>query len=123
MKSNSKFSPAEHVLKVQRDLQRINDIIVDNQLIALQKEEKIYNKKSAGDVFRVGDHVLLYNPAIKLGDSKKFAPCNQGPFIIQSKRGEENFLIKPVDGTAKEQTVHKNQLKRYHMPTTKIPAK
>ena len=123
VKNNSKLSPAEHVLKVQRDLQRINTIIGDNQQIASQKEQERYNKKTAGDVFSVGDHVLLYNPAVKMGDSKKFAPCYQGPFIIQHKQGEVNFHIKPVDGTAKEQTVHQNRLKRYHMPTVKIPVK
>ena len=123
VKNNSKLSPADHVLKVQRDMQRINAIIADNQEIAIQKEEERYNRKTAGDVFSVGDYVLLYNPAVKLGTSKKFAPCYQGPFIIQNKRGEVNFHIKPIDGTAKEQTVHQNRLKRYHMPTTNAPAK
>ena len=118
VKNNSKLSPAEYVLKVQRDLQRINTIIADNQQIASQKEQDRYNKKTGGNVFSVGDHVLLYNPAVKMGDSKKFAPCYQGPFVIQNKCGEVNFHIKPVDGTAKEQTVHQNRLKRYHMPTT-----
>ena len=58
-----------------------------------------------------------------MGDSKKFAPCYQGPFIIQYKRGEVNFHIKQADGTVMEQTVHQNRLKRYHMLTVKIPAK
>ena len=39
VKSNSKLSSAEHVLKVQRYLQGINTIIADNQPIAAQKEE------------------------------------------------------------------------------------
>ena len=67
----------------------MNTIIGDNQQIASQKEQERYYKKTAGDVLSVGDHVLFYNPAVKIGDSKKFAPCYQGPFIIQHKRGEE----------------------------------
>ena len=58
-KNNSKLSPAEHVLKVQRDLQRINTIIADNHQITLQEEHERYSKKTVGDVFSVGDYVLL----------------------------------------------------------------
>ena len=58
-----------------------------------------------------------------MGDCKKFAPCYQGPFVIHNKCGEVNFHIKPLDGTAKEQTVHQNRLKRYYMSITKRSAK
>ena len=121
VKNYSNLTPAEHVLKVQRDMQRINKIIIGNQEVARQKTEEKYNEKSAGEVFSIGDYVLLYNPAVKLGDSKKFSPCYQGPFIIDRKIGEVNYHIKSTDGTLKEQTVHQNRLKRYHMPLVQEP--
>ena len=71
----------------------------------------------------MGDHVLLYNPAVKMGDNKKFSPCYQGPFVIDSKIGEVNFHIKSVDGKAKDQIVHQNRLKRYYLPSIKNSAK
>ena len=58
-----------------------------------------------------------------MGNSKKFVPSYQVPFIIQNKRGEVNFHVKPIEGTAKERTVQQNRLKRHHTPTAKIPAK
>jgi hypothetical protein len=56
--------------------------------------------------------VLLYNPAVKLGDSKKFNAYYHGPFQITEQQGV-NFRITPLaNGKLKEQWVHQNRLKR-----------
>ena len=93
----NEITPIEHVLKIRRDMERINRVIINNQEIAREKDKDKYDIKTAGEVFTTGDYVLLYNPAVKMGESKKFAPCYQGPFRIEGKVGTVNFHIKPID--------------------------
>ena len=119
----NEITPIEHVLKVRRDMERINRVIINNQEIAREEEKEKYDIKTAGEVFSTGDYVLLYNPAVKMGESKKFAPCYQGPFRIEGKVGTVNFHIKPIDTKFKEQTVHQNRLKRFYPPSERTSKK
>ena len=55
---------------------------------------------------------MLFNPAVKLGDSKKFSPHYKGPYVIDKKLGETNYVLKPLKEGLREKTVHQNRLKR-----------
>jgi hypothetical protein len=93
-------------------MRKIHDIIVPRQQQAREEMADRYNNNAAGDCFEIGDQVLLYNPAVKLGDSKKFHPYYHGPFQITEQQGV-NFRITPLaNGKLKEQWVHQNRLKR-----------
>lgn len=94
-------------------MKRIHNIIDRNQEKARLYEKEHYDKKAGGKSFQVGDQVMLYNPAIKLGESKKFSPPYNGPYIITEQHGETNFTIVPVSSNKlREQTVHQNRLKK-----------
>ena len=55
---------------------------------------------------------MLFNPAVKLGESKKFSPHYKGPYAIEGRQGETNYLLKPLKEGLIEETVHQNWLKR-----------
>ena len=56
---------------------------------------------------------MLFNPAIKLGQNKKFAPSYVGPFTITEQLQETNFKIESDEQNEKTQIVHQNRLKIY----------
>ena len=55
---------------------------------------------------------MLFNPAVKLGESRKFSPHYKGPYVIDKKLGETNYVLKPLKEGLREETVHQNRLKR-----------
>ena len=102
---------SDYLMKLQRDIARINKIITENQEAVRLQNKEAYDKKS-GKAFEVGEQVMLFNPAVKLGESKKFSPHYRGPYIIERKQGETNYVLKPLKDGLKEETVHQNRLKR-----------
>ena len=102
---------SDYLMKLQRDIARINKIITENQQAVRLQNKEAYDKKS-GKAFEVGEQVMLFNPAVKLGESKKFSPHYRGPYIIERKQGETNYVLKPLKDGLKEETVHQNRLKR-----------
>ena len=109
--------------KLQKDMTKVMKMVTLNQEKARKTDKETYDKKAAGSCFEVGDQVLLYNPAVKLVDSRKFHPNYNGPYKITSQEGATNFKIKLIDETSdlKEQIIHQNRLKRsYSQPKVKI---
>jgi hypothetical protein len=101
-----------YVAGLRRTMKTIHEKIVPRQEEARQKMAERYNSKAVGDCFKVGDQVRLYNIAVKVGDSRKFHPYYDGPFIITEQKGV-NCKITPLDKTKlKEQWVHQNRLSR-----------
>ena len=105
------LTESDYLQRSQRDISRINKIITENQEAARLQIKEIYDKKS-GKAFEVGEQVMLFNPAVKLGESKKFAAHYKGHYVIDRKQGETNCVIKPIKEGLREETVHQNRLKR-----------
>jgi hypothetical protein len=74
-----------------------------------QHNKKLYDRKSKSREFTVGDLVYLYNPAVKVGQTKKFSKPWTGPHKITRKISQLNYEI--VDQSGKMQVVHVNRLK------------
>ena len=94
-----------------RERQLMEEVIAKNQALARTREKETYDKKS-GKTFEVGEQIMLFNPAVKLGGSKKFSPHYKGPYVINKKLGETNYVLKPLKEGLREETVHQNRLKR-----------
>ena len=105
------MSESDYLTKLKRDITRMHKIIIENQTLARDREKQIYDKKS-GKNFEIGEQVLLFNPVVKLGESKKFTPHYKGPYEIEAKQGETNYVLKPLKKGLRPETVHQNRLKR-----------
>ena len=77
------------------------------------KEKQRYDVKARGKCFEVGDRVLLFNPAVKMGQNRKFAPCYMGPYTITEQLAPTTYRISPDNENDKVQIVHQNRLKRF----------
>jgi hypothetical protein len=116
--ANSALEPevSAYVTSLRKTMKKIHDIIVPRQEQARQDMADRYNSKAAGDCFDIGDQVLLYDPAVKLGDSRKFHPYYSGPFCITDQDGV-NCKITPINNDKlREQWIHQNRLKRSYSP-------
>ena len=94
-KIKNETTQSEYVERLQKNHNKIEKILNDRQEIVRGKAKEKYDKK-AGNNFNIGENVMLFNPAVKLGESKKFSAPFRGPYEIVSKQGEINYTIKPL---------------------------
>jgi hypothetical protein len=66
-------------------------------------------RRKGDSKFQVKDFVYLYNPALKLGLTKKFHFPWSGPFEITRKISDLNYEV--ADQNGKRQIVHVNRIK------------
>ena len=91
---------------------------------AHQRQKQVKDQTLSGEAFQVGDRVWLFVPAIKKGQTKKFASLWRGPYTIIDKVGPVNYHVQLIGGTQKR-IVHRNRLKHClsdpnpgHLPET-----
>ena len=86
--------------------------IVENQLKGSYEKQKLYYDKTAKEKhIEIGSRVFLRNEAPTPGISTGFKAKFTGPYRVIEFDDRNNAVIKPIYGTAKEQTVHQNRLK------------
>ena len=73
--------------------------------------KKIYDKKTSGAHYSIGDKVWLYSPAIPKGKFKKFYKPWTSPFEIINIFSEVTFHIKDIQKPRRKFLVHFDRLK------------
>jgi hypothetical protein len=77
-----------------------------------EQTERLLRQKVSGKELKVGDQVMLYNPAVKLGRSPKLhCPWEIQPYDILEKMSDVDYKIRKRNGKAK--IVHFNRLKKF----------
>ena len=103
----------EKLREVYKNVEKNRDFMVDKSRI--QHDRKIKPVE-----YKIDDMVMLNQPQIKKGLSKKLSPKWEGPFIIQERVGPVNYKIKRFNQPKSEQKlVHHNRLKRFFGPYVK----
>eukprot|EP00731_Ephydatia_muelleri_P006029 Em0003g277a len=101
----------EYVTKLSEAFVEAYAAVPDTMGAKLQRQKEFYNKKVHGDPHKPGDFVLLFNPAVPKGGSRKFHSPWTGPFKIVERVSEATYHIQnTVDG--KTSIVHFDRLKR-----------
>jgi hypothetical protein len=99
---------------------------VDAQLRSITHQREAGNAAITDTLtFAVGDRVLLHNPVVKPGRSRKLTSPWTGPFqVIDSYPNLVNYKVHPLDKNgrlsdhARSRLVHVSRLKRYVDPST-----
>jgi len=81
--------------------------------------KKPYDRRAKHRSFKVGSYIYLFNPARKLGLSKKFYPSWTGPYRVTAKLPDLNYEILGQNG--RKLVVHLNRLKAYRGATDRDP--
>ena len=78
-----------------------------------QRQKTYYDRSTFGPQYEVGDLVMVFNPTIKTGQTKKFKSFYSGPQVIREIINDLNFVIEDVK-TKKQQKVHYDRLKCFN---------
>ncbi|MEM7069993.1 MAG: DDE-type integrase/transposase/recombinase, partial [Pseudomonadota bacterium] len=92
----------------------------ENIQIAQQNQAHTYNKTQNNIVFKPGDQVLLFNPQLGKGKTKKLAHFWTGPFTVKSTRDRNVFIQKTGHSASRLLRVHANRLKKYTTSTEQL---
>ena len=100
----------QYIKEVRKTLKNAYDVIRVNLDVAHKKRKDVKDKHCAETNFRIGDRVWLFNPAVKVGQTKKFSSLWRGPYTVIDRVSPVNYRI----GTTSTQIVHYNRLKLCH---------
>ena len=81
-------------------------------------QKLVYDRRMHGRPFEVGDKVWLHEEAVVRGKSKKLTYHWNGPYLIETKISNTNYVIRSLgkDGRRKrtKKMIHFDGLKLYH---------
>ena len=81
-----------------------------------QERQRAYNDRSSyGPSYEVGAEMLVFNPAVKKGETRKFTCFYREPYIIVKIINDLSFKVKDKK-TKKATKVHYDRLKKYKTP-------
>ena len=91
-----------------------------------ERQKSYYDRSKYGTSYKVGEEVLVFNPTVKRGETRKFTSFYKGPYIIVEIINDLNFKVEDKK-TRKAIKVHYNRLKKYKTQekpfTPETPAK
>ncbi|KAL5484318.1 hypothetical protein EMCRGX_G020792 [Ephydatia muelleri] len=104
----------EYVDYLKKRFQLVHQYVRQNAQKGMQRQKTGYDQKeNTRCVFRKGDHVWLYTPAVPKGKSPKFHRPWQGPYQVLKKKGEVTYDIRRLAHPRKRLIVHYNRLKPF----------
>eukprot|EP00731_Ephydatia_muelleri_P024409 Em0016g680a len=98
---------SQYIKEVKTTLKMAYDVIRENLDVAQKKRKERRDKHCAEVNFMVGDRVWLFNPAVKVGETRKLSSQWRGPYTVIDRVSPMNYKIQLIE-TTKTQTVHHN---------------
>ncbi len=105
-------SPSDYVFALKRNLQDAHALVRDTMEVEQDRQKTYYDKGVYGPIYQVGDKVLVFNPTVKVGNTKKFTSFYHGPCTIIEVINDVNFRLRE-DATGKNMRIHYDRLKKY----------
>jgi hypothetical protein len=103
----------DYVTRQKANAQVVQEKIKANLRAAHETQKYHYDKfVSDGNLFQVGEWVLVVNERSIPGKSKSFKERAVGPFKILERFNDVDYVLAPVGG-GKSTTVHYNRLRKY----------
>ena len=99
----------DYVSKFKCRLTRANEIARQNLKEAQTRMKKWYDKSSKDREFKPGDKVLVLFPI----PGHPLQARYHGPYVVESKVGEVDYIVKTPDRRKSRQLCHINMLKKY----------
>ena len=104
---------SDYVGCLKDELQTCHELVRESMEVEQQRQKTYYDRSTFGPQYEVGDLVMVFNPTIKTGQTKKFKSFYSGPQVIREIINDLNFVIEDVK-TKKQQKVHYDRLKRFN---------
>ena len=103
-----------HVLEMRRCLEEMSELVKENATKAQKKQKNYYDKKSRPQNLKVGDEVLILEPARR---SKLQLEWN-GPYKVTRRVSEVDYEVQTPGRRREKKVYHVNLLKKWQKPQT-----
>lgn len=103
--------PDKYADVVRRRLQLAYGQVQQHTKRRLQQQKAIYDLTAQGKPYCVNDYVLLHNPVVPRGASRKLHRPWQGPFKVIEVLGKSVYRIMDCTNPKRRKVVHFNRLK------------
>ena len=97
---------------MKKELQLCHEHVRLNIEVEQESQKNYYGQKQLGPKYQTWETVLLFNPTVKLRQTKKFKSYYSGPLVIREIVNDLNFIIENLK-TEKQQKVHYDRLKNF----------
>ena len=105
---------SDYVGCLKIELQTCHQLVWESIDVEQERQKTYYDRSTFGPQCEVGDLVMVFNPTIKKGQTKKFKSFYSGPQVIREIINDLKFVIEDVK-TKKQQKVHYDRLKRFNI--------
>ena len=108
---------------MKQKLQETHQLMREYMKVEQERQKTYYDRRRYGPNYKVGEEVLVFNPTVKKGETRKFTSFCGGPFIIVEIINDLNFMVENKK-TRKAIKVHYDRLKKNktrEMPFTPEP--
>ena len=103
----------DYVGCLKDELQTCHELVRESMDVEQERQKTYYDRSTFGPQYEVGELVMVFNPTIKNGQTKKFNSFYSGPQVIREIINGLNFVIEDVK-SKKQQEVHYDRLKRFN---------
>ena len=103
-----------HVLEMRRCPEEMSELVKENATKAQKKQKNYYDKKSRQQNLKVGDEVLVLEPARR---SKLQLEWN-GPYKVTRRVSEVDYEVQTQGRRREKKVYHVNLLKKWQKPQT-----
>ena len=104
---------SDYVGCLKNELQTCHELFRENMDVEQERQKTYYDRSTFGPQYEVGDLVMMINPTMKTGQTKKFKSFYSEPQVKREIINDLNFVFEDVK-TKKQQKVQYDRLKRFN---------
>ena len=97
-------TPNDYVFKMKQKLQETHQLMRELMDVEQERQKTYYYRNRNGSSYKVGEEVIVFNPTLIKGETRKFTSFYRGPYaIIKVEDNDRGKIFK----------VHFDRLKKY----------
>ena len=86
-------TPSDYVFTMRQRLQETHQLMREYMDVEQKRQKTYYDRSKYGPHYKIGKEVLVFNPTLKQGETRKFTFFYRGLHIIVEITNELNFKI------------------------------
>ena len=87
---------SDYVGCLKDEQQTWHELVRESMDVEQERQKTYYDRSTFGPQYEVGDLVIVFNPTMKTGQTKKFKSFYSGPQVIREIINYLNFVIEDV---------------------------
>ena len=87
---------SDYVGCLKDELKKCHELVRESMDVEQERQKTYSGRSTFGPQYEVGDLVMVFNPTIKNGQTKKFKSFYSGPQVICEIINDLNFVIEDV---------------------------